>query len=111
MGEYLDCVYEEAKQKQIVWPKATGDFWQYNYQSVPDAYWTGYFTTHPDFKRLATSFCDFAHASLQLNSLGHSIDTDIQQLNLLNEQGLVFEVLSVMQHHDAMTGTHMKAVG
>ena len=35
----------------------------------------------------------------------------MDQLALLNEQGLVLEVLSVMQHHDAMTGTHMKAVG
>ena len=60
VSNYLQSVMEEAKNQQIEWPRKTGDFWAYNYLNVTDAYWTGYYTTHPDFKRIATTFSDFA---------------------------------------------------
>lgn len=60
MNSYLGDVFTETQEKRIKWSQETKDFWAYNYLSVPDAYWTGYFTTHPDFKGKASLFSDFA---------------------------------------------------
>ena len=60
MSDYLDAVKKDAKKKEIKWGTKTGDFWQYNLKSKPNAYWTGYFTTHPDFKGDASAYGDFA---------------------------------------------------
>ena len=63
VGKYLDCVFEESKKHEIVYSHKIRDFWAYNWKSVPDSYWTGYFTTHPDFKLEATEFSDFVQSA------------------------------------------------
>ena len=54
MENYVKSVKQYASDNDIRFTLEEGDFWAYNYQSIPDSYWTGYFTTHPDFKRKAT---------------------------------------------------------
>ena len=50
-------------------------------------------------------FSDFAHYSQQVSSTGANEEKAL----ILQDQ--MMETLSVMQHHDALTGTHMKHVG
>ena len=69
MAEYIRSVQRDAKENNIEWSRKTGDFWEYNYESVDYAYWTGYFTTHPDFKHTAAIFGDFAQSSQLIDSL------------------------------------------
>lgn len=112
MRNYFDEVFEDGKAANVEWPRETGDFWQYNYMSVKGAYWTGYFTTYPDFKKEATQFGDFAQSMTMieaLNTPGDESERDLEGDFKLEED--LLEVLSVMQHHDAMTGTHMVKVG
>ena len=67
--EYLQSVKRDAKRDQVTWNRKTGDFWAYNYQNNDYSYWTGYFSTYPDFKYKATSFSDFAQSSQLITSL------------------------------------------
>lgn len=109
---YFRDVFEDGKASKIQWPRETGDFWQYNYNSNPGAYWTGYFSTYPDFKREATQFGDFAQSMTMveaLNTPGDESDRDLASDFKIEDE--LLEVLSVMQHHDAMTGTHKVDVG
>ena len=68
MNRYLKSVQANAVKNNIKWQKESGDLWKYNYHSVKGAYWTGYFSTYPDFKRTATLFCDFAQTAQLINS-------------------------------------------
>ena len=63
MEQYVKSVKHNAFVNDIEFNIVDGDFWAYNYQSIPDSYWTGYFTTNPDFKRIATVFSDYAQFS------------------------------------------------
>ena len=69
MNRYLKSVKASAVKNKIEWERESGDLWKYNYKSVEGAYWTGYFSTYPDFKRTATQFSDFAQAAQLINSL------------------------------------------
>ena len=60
---YLDCVFDEAKERKVQFSRYSGDFWAYNLGSKPNAFWTGYFSTHPDFKLKATEFSDFVQSA------------------------------------------------
>ena len=111
MAEYLRYVQREAKENKIEWSRKTGDFWEYNYESVKYAYWTGFFTTHPDFKRTAAIFGDFTQSSQLINSLSAANLASGSEAKLEVQQNKLLETLSVMQHHDALTGTHPKATG
>ena len=69
---YLDEVWKEAKQEKITFKKISGDFWAYNNiknNSHPKySFWTGYFSTNPDFKSLVVDFSDFTHSYQLLTS-------------------------------------------
>ena len=107
---YLRSVHKDAKDLKIDWQVETGDFWRYNYRSDPNAFWTGYFTTQPDFKRRATAYGDFAQSAQLITALSPNDRVNDLQ-GFISEQDKRFETLSVMQHHDAMTGTHPYNVG
>lgn len=84
-----------------------GDFWQYNWMSNTNAYWTGYFSTYPDFKKTAVHFTDFVQGAQLMVAPQHSFLED----QVLLTQSKLLERVSIMQHHDAMTGTHPYATG
>ena len=71
MEQYVMSVKQDAQQRDIEFSRETGDFWAYNWLSVPNAYWTGYFSTQPDFKRIATAFSDFAQFSELITATSH----------------------------------------
>ena len=87
----------------LEWPKMTGDFWEYKNGKV-DAYWTGYFSTDPIFKREVVAYSDLVNTYQLLGNflsfIGESNEFD------LDLQSSLMETLSIMQHHDAITGTH-----
>ena len=49
--EYVDSVQSEKKKLAFDWPKFSGDFFPMN-GNYPGHYWTGYFTSRANFKRL-----------------------------------------------------------
>ena len=107
IDEYLSGVYQDAEAHNVTFKKEHGDFWEYNHDPYKEyAYWTGYFTTNSDFKANATDFGDFTHSAQQLTSLS-SIFTKTD----LAQQASRLETVSIMQHHDAMTGTHPHLTG
>ena len=86
----------------MTFKRETGDFWEYIHEPFEDfAYWTGYYSTNSDFKASATDFGDFVQSAELLTALspGYSDDASL------------FETVSIMQHHDAMTGTHPHSTG
>lgn len=111
MGEYLEGVLLDARMREIDWPVERGDFWMYNYRSDKNAYWTGYFSTQPDFKGRATAFGDFAQSAQLITALSVELEEDQELEDALQRQRKRLETLSIMQHHDAMTGTHPHDVG
>ena len=102
VGEYLDAVWSDAQKNKITFKEETGDFWAYRHEPfLTHAYWTGYYSTNPDFKASATDFGDFVQSTELLTALSPSYSEDAS----------MFETLSIMQHHDAMTGTHPFSIG
>lgn len=88
----------------ITWPTKSDDF--FPYASDPHAYWTGYFTSRPTFKRYERIGNHFLQICKQLTSLTqkHSGKQFVSHLNFLRE------TMGVMQHHDAITGTEKEKV-
>ena len=76
----MEGVKRDTLQNDIKYDVVKNDFWEYNMYTkksqheIKNSYWTGYFTTYPDFKRLVTEFSDFTHFSQQLTSMGNTID-------------------------------------
>ena len=72
-------------------------------------YWTGFYTTDPTFKKDVADFSHFGHAvSQQLAFEAFKWGVSEQ---LLDQQNSLEEWISVVQHHDGITGTHYKSVG
>ena len=88
----MSSVKNDARENNIEFTREKGDFWAYNYLSIPDAYWTGYFSTQPDFKRIATVFSDFAKFSQLITATNFG---ESEKLNL-SQQGSLMETLSLM---------------
>ena len=61
--QYLDSVYNDANKNNIEFSRYEGDLWKYDHDGGQNTYWTGYFTTQPDFKRAATDYSDFAESA------------------------------------------------
>ncbi|CAG0884875.1 unnamed protein product [Cyprideis torosa] len=71
------------------------------YASDPHAFWTGYFSSRPTFKRMIRDGEVVLQACKQLLSVQRrwSDQEDMQRLNDLRN------FIGIMQHHDAVTGT------
>ena len=106
LDKYFRAVQDQAKANNIVWPVMNHDFWQYNQRvNKHSGYWTGYFTTDPELKRQISSFSDLSHAHFQMTNLYFlSRNEDLSSSSMNVEQSLS-STLSVLLHHDAITGT------
>ena len=65
---YMEGVKRDTLKNDIKYDVVKDDFWEYNKyahkgQEIKNSYWTGYFTTYPDFKRIVTEFSDFTQFS------------------------------------------------
>mmetsp|Transcript_6867 Transcript_6867/g.9465 ORF Transcript_6867/g.9465 Transcript_6867/m.9465 type:complete len:401 (+) Transcript_6867:562-1764(+) len=108
VGEYVDAVFKDAKAKEVQFPRVERDF--YGYRRNENEQWTGFMSSLPDFKRAANAFTDFAEATEQV--LGFSADSENEQhiKSVLLTQQQLLSADGLMQHHDAMTGTHSMKV-
>eukprot|EP00727_Mastigamoeba_balamuthi_P008923 m51a1_g4653 putative lysosomal alpha-mannosidase (909) ;mRNA; f:21586-25008 len=78
----------------------TDDFWPYG--DSPDDYWSGYFTSHPAFKRsvrASSALFHAARAALVASAGGAVGEADLRALEA------PWRAVGVAQHHDAITGT------
>ena len=110
MQTFFDGVFEESKAKEIEYERHETDFWAFNLNPQKDfaTYWTGYFSTNPEIKSQISKYSDFVQAATQLMSLSHPSDLESDQIS---SQDALLKTQSLMQHHDAITGTHLETVG
>jgi hypothetical protein len=119
MSEYFDAVMEDGKKDSVQFPVKTwdsGDYFPYTncWGSEQKAYnncityWTGYFTSYPNFKQTVRDAEEFLRTSELIYALFkpysdkyNSIDWDDSYAKL---DKMRHEV-GVVQHHDAITGT------
>ncbi|XP_058452835.1 lysosomal alpha-mannosidase-like [Malaya genurostris] len=98
------CYLKAVHEAELRWPAKTDDF--FPYASDPHAYWTGYFTSRPTSKRYERMGNHFLQVCKQLTALALPSADESYQENLTHLR----EVIGVMQHHDAITGTEKQHV-
>lgn len=76
MEDYFNSVRKDAKSSGVSWPTYSEDFWRYNIDGPRGqySYWSGYFSTYPDFKKEVARFSDFAEAAAQITALSKACD-------------------------------------
>ncbi|PIN15023.1 Glycosyl hydrolase, family 38 - alpha-mannosidase [Handroanthus impetiginosus] len=90
-------IYTDAKlASNESWPLKVDDY--FPYADGPNAYWTGFFTSRPAFKRYIRFLSGYYLAARQLEFLAGRRSTSA------NTDGLG-DALGIAQHHDAITGT------
>ncbi|KAH8370017.1 hypothetical protein KR093_001891 [Drosophila rubida] len=97
------CYLHELHQMMLTWPNKTEDFFPYSSDS--HSYWTGYFTSRPTQKRFERDGNHLLQTVKQLSAFAKL--TGEQQTADLDE---LRQVMGIMQHHDAITGTEKQAV-
>ncbi|XP_064458721.1 lysosomal alpha-mannosidase-like [Ornithodoros turicata] len=93
------CYLKALLDSDMRWPEYDDDF--FPYADRADAYWTGYFTSRPNFKFFARQANGFLAACKQLKVIGNVTDGDVETLS---------KALGVLQHHDAISGTEKQHV-
>ncbi|XP_020576421.1 alpha-mannosidase-like [Phalaenopsis equestris] len=92
-------IYTDAKYaSNEAWPLKTDDY--FPYANAPNAYFTGYYTSRPTFKRFVRVLSAYYLAARQLEFL----------VGRKHSGPLTFplgEALAVAQHHDAISGTSL----
>ena len=105
--EYTKAVFEEVKNNRIHLAEKTDDF--FPYRDEPHAYWTGYFTSKPWLKGMIRQASRYLQTVKKLLSKLYFKDkvsfSDLNEATLSLEKGI-----SMLQHHDAITGTAKRAV-
>ncbi|XP_034481924.1 lysosomal alpha-mannosidase-like [Drosophila innubila] len=97
------CYLYELHQMMQTWPNKTQDFFPYSSDS--HSYWTGYFTSRPTQKRFERDGNHLLQTVKQLSAFAHlTNEKQTEDLDALRQ------VMGIMQHHDAITGTEKQAV-
>ncbi|MED6160733.1 hypothetical protein PIB30_054120 [Stylosanthes scabra] len=90
-------LYTDAKNTaNQSWPLKTDDY--FPYADGENAYWTGYFTSRPAFKRYVRMLSGYYLAARQLEFLAGK-KTTVSYTSALGD------ALGIAQHHDAVSGT------
>ncbi|CAI9110953.1 OLC1v1011064C1 [Oldenlandia corymbosa var. corymbosa] len=90
-------LYTDAKySSNVSWPLKSDDY--FPYADNTDAYWTGYFTSRPAFKRYVRMLSGYYLAARQLEFLSARNSTGLNTYSL-------GDALGIAQHHDAVSGT------
>lgn len=100
---YVKAVNDEATSKNIEFALKTDNFFPYGSDS--HCYWTGYFTSRPNSKRLERVANNVLQISKQLISFSKVGGDDHEQ-----DLTVLKQALGIIQHHDAITGTAKEAV-
>ncbi|XP_035912890.1 lysosomal alpha-mannosidase-like [Anopheles stephensi] len=97
------CYLKAVHDAQVEWPTKSDDF--FPYASDPTAFWTGYFTSRPTQKRYEREGNHFLQVCKQLSAIAPTKE-DYYEAHLT----ALRDVMGVMQHHDAITGTEKQHV-
>lgn len=92
------CYLKAVNEANLSFSVKEDDF--FPYATDYHAYWTGYYVSRPTSKRFERQGNNFLQIVKQLSVLGES-KGDIEMLK---------QVMGVMQHHDAITGTEKNHV-
>jgi hypothetical protein len=98
---YIDAIAAE----NIEWPTKYDD--GFPYADGDTAFWTGYFSSRANAKKYMRDASHTLHSSNKLFALA-SIDqstTDSEIDEMLAAKAAMLDVVGVVQHHDAITGT------
>ncbi|KAH8283707.1 hypothetical protein KR018_012604 [Drosophila ironensis] len=96
---YLNSLHQSLKS----WPGKTQDFFPYAHGE--GSFWTGYFTSRPTQKRFVREGNQMLQVAKQLSLFaGLFSEKHTKDLDYLRQ------IMGVMQHHDAITGTERQNV-
>ncbi|EDV58294.1 lysosomal alpha-mannosidase [Drosophila erecta] len=97
------CYLNSLHQSLQSWPNKTQDFFPYAHEK--NSFWTGFFTSRPTQKRFERDGNHMLQIAKQLSVFANlTSEQHNQDLDYLRQ------VMGVMQHHDAITGTERQAV-
>ncbi|XP_010249229.1 PREDICTED: alpha-mannosidase At3g26720-like [Nelumbo nucifera] len=95
-------IYTDAKHEaNESWPIKIDDF--FPYADRPNAYWTGYFTSRPAFKRYVRMMSGYYLAARQLEFFKGRSSSG-------SHTNTLADALAIAQHHDAVSGTQRQHV-
>ncbi|XP_034669856.1 lysosomal alpha-mannosidase [Drosophila subobscura] len=98
-GCYLNSVHKGLQS----YPNKTQDF--FPYASDSNSFWTGYYTSRPTQKRFERDGNHMLQTAKQL-----SVFADLKSEQQKEDLDYLRQIMGVMQHHDAITGTEKQAV-
>ncbi|KAH8324897.1 hypothetical protein KR074_011408 [Drosophila pseudoananassae] len=96
---YLNSVHQSVQS----YPNKTQDFFPYG--SNTNSFWTGYFSSRPTQKRFERDGNHILQVAKEL-----SVFADLNSEQQKEELDYLRQIMGVMQHHDAITGTEKQAV-
>ncbi|KAL5280981.1 MAN2B1.2 family protein [Megaselia abdita] len=99
------CYLKSLNDAKITWPEKNEDFFPYS--TDPHTYWTGYYTSRPTIKRFEREGNHFLQVCKQLSVLADLFSKKPEFSNNLEQ---LKDIMGVMQHHDAVTGTEKQHV-
>ncbi|OQR94399.1 lysosomal alpha-mannosidase [Thraustotheca clavata] len=99
LGDYTDL---KLADKSIQWTVKTDDF--FPYADNMNAYWSGFFSSRPTLKRFARVSNGILQSMRHLETLLYQKSGGVTGLNHLTAS------VSVVQHHDAISGTEKQHV-
>ena len=106
-SEFVDALKEYT---DVEWPVRYDDMLPFADQNAD--YWTGYFTSRSNAKKLTRQTSQNFHASNKVFGLKVLDETveDAEVEAYMDSQYRMLDALGIMQHHDAITGTAKQAV-
>ncbi|XP_068085072.1 lysosomal alpha-mannosidase [Anabrus simplex] len=96
------CYIKAVNNANSTWPVNEHDF--FPYANDLHSYWTGYYTSRPNSKRMERVGNNYLQICKQLHVLAGLEEHEERLVNVMRE------AMGVMQHHDAITGTERQAV-
>ena len=80
-------------------------------QQYQDSFWTGYYTSRPNFKKFIRDLSSITFTSNSIYSLEWFKDDSLFSISdLVDLSQTMSELLGVMMHHDTITGTSQKRI-
>ena len=112
VDEYFQAIFLKQQEEKFNWPTYTSDFFPYNGYHIAH-YWTGYFTSRPNFKKYLRDFTGLVQASDTYFGF-EMLYTMNTQNGLLSDQfnkthssvvKTMNQLVGTNIHHDTITGT------
>ncbi|XP_011309552.1 lysosomal alpha-mannosidase-like [Fopius arisanus] len=94
------CYAKSLNEANKTWTTKSDDFFPYSHNER--SFWTGYYTSRPTLKHFERLGNNLLQVVKQLSVMSHHPDSENLQI--------FREVMGVMQHHDAITGTEKQHV-